>query len=116
MNENSIVQPIIIILLTNKVIAVFRLERKQTTSFGEIYTFRLTMHIDKMSNHYGERGVEITNFSMNLVCRLISLWFRYKDILVEFCKCILELGKLWYQNLNSKTEMMSKDNYKVIDS
>ena len=75
MNEDSIIQPIIIILITYKFMAVFKLERKQTTGFGEIYTFRLTMHIDRISNHYEEWGAEITNFTMNLVCRLISLGF-----------------------------------------
>ena len=116
MNEDSTIQPIIIILFPYKVMAIFKLERKQTAGFGEIYTFRLTMHIDRMSNHYGEWGAEITNFTMNLVCWLISLGFWYKDKLVESCKCILKLKKLGCQNYNSKTGMIPKDSYEVIDS
>ena len=72
MNEDSTIQPIIIILLIYKVMAVFKLERKQTAGFGEIYTFRLTMHIDKMSNHYGDENGEQ---------KLLTLpWISYADL------------------------------------
>ena len=65
----------------------FKLERKQEPGFEEIYAFGLTMWILWIDNHYGEWGAEITNFVMNLVCKLISFWFWYKDKLVESCKC-----------------------------
>ena len=83
MYENTTIHPIIMLLLTYFTMVVFKREKQQAIVFGVIYTYQSLMHIERMVNHYGEWGAEITNFTMNLVYRLISIGFWYKDGLVD---------------------------------
>ena len=83
MYENTTIHPIIMLVLTYGIMISFKREKQQAIVFGVIYSYQSLMHIERMVNHYGEWGAEITNFTMNLVCRLISLGFWYKDGLVD---------------------------------
>ena len=44
-----------------------------------LYAYLTYQHIERMIHAYGEWGGEITSFTMNLVCRLISVAFCFKD-------------------------------------
>lgn len=54
-------------------------DKQHLVIFVVLYTYQSFLHIERMIYHYGEWGGEVTSFTMNLVCRLISLGFCYRD-------------------------------------
>ena len=79
MYEWQVIHPIIMMLLTWGIMHMCKRDQQQIIIFVVLYVYQSGMHIERMIYHYGEWGGEVTSFTMNLVCRLISLGFCYRD-------------------------------------
>lgn len=79
MYEWQVVHPILMMLITYFLMRVLNRDKQHLVIFFVLYTYQSGLHLERMMNHYGEWGGEVTSFTMNLVCRLISLGFCYRD-------------------------------------
>jgi len=61
--------------ITWAIMRFYNREKQHLVIFVVLYAYQSGLHIHRMIYHYGEWGGEITSFTMNLVCRLISLGF-----------------------------------------
>lgn len=75
MYEKDVIHPVIMIFMTYFIIHAFSRTKQHVILFVVIYFYQSVLHINRMVYHYGEWGAEITAFTMNLVCRLISIGF-----------------------------------------
>jgi hypothetical protein len=57
----------------------FQREKQHIIVFIILYMYQSFIHIEIMIRSYGQWGAEITAFTMNLVCRLISLAICFRD-------------------------------------
>lgn len=58
---------------------VFQREKQHIIVFVVLYAYQSGIHLEIMYRKYGEWGTEITSFTMNLVCKLISVAICYRD-------------------------------------
>ena len=79
MYEWQVVHPIIMLFITYFCMRFLNRDRQHLIIFIILYTYQSWMHIDRMIQNFGEWGGEVTSFTMNLVWRLISLGFWYRD-------------------------------------
>lgn len=61
------------------VIKYFKREKQHFYCFVVIYSYQSYLHIERMIFNWGEWGGEVTSFTMNLVCRIISLGYCFRD-------------------------------------
>ena len=79
MYEWQVMHPIAMLLITYFWMKYLNRDKQHLIIFVVLYTYQSWMHIDRMIYNFGEWGGEVTSFTMNLVCRLISLGFWYRD-------------------------------------
>jgi hypothetical protein len=58
---------------------VCKREEQHIIVFVVLYAYQSAIHIEIMYRAWGQWGAEITAFTMNLVCRLISLAMCFRD-------------------------------------
>jgi lysophospholipid acyltransferase len=58
---------------------VFQREKQHVIVFVVLFMYQSGIHLVIMYRKYGEWGTEITSFTMNLVCKLISVAMCYRD-------------------------------------
>ena len=79
MYEWDIKHSIFMMLIAYAIMNIFKREQQHIIVFIVLYVYQSFIHIEIMVRSYGEWGAEITAFTMNLVCRLISLAMCYRD-------------------------------------
>lgn len=67
------------LMITYGSMMIFRREQQHIIIFVVLYLYQSIIHLDLMFNRWGIWGADITAFTMNLVCRLISLGMCYRD-------------------------------------
>jgi lysophospholipid acyltransferase len=79
MYEHQIIHPIAMMIVSYLIMRFYTREKQHLIVFAFLYAYQSWLHIDRMIYNYGEWGGEVTSFTMNLVCRLISLGFCFRD-------------------------------------
>mmetsp|Transcript_3030 Transcript_3030/g.2515 ORF Transcript_3030/g.2515 Transcript_3030/m.2515 type:complete len:471 (-) Transcript_3030:28-1440(-) len=70
---------IFMLLISYAIMKIFKREQQHIIVFVVLFIYQSFIHIEIMIRSYGEWGAEITAFTMNLVCRLISIAMCFRD-------------------------------------
>jgi len=70
---------IFMLVMVYFIMKTFNRENQHLIVFVVLYAYQSIIHIEVMIRAWGEWGAEITAFTMNLVCRLISLAMCFRD-------------------------------------
>ena len=79
MYDYDIKHSFFMLFITYAIMNLINRESQHLVVFIVLFLYQSAIHIEVMIKSWGEWGAEVTAFTMNLVCRLISLAICYRD-------------------------------------